>query len=173
VSDEAAQCSITFQSPSKTFNIAGIVSSYAIVPNPELRERFYRWVDANEFSDPSLFQPIATIAALTDQGAEWRSQMLHYVEANVRFVEDFCREHLPAIRPWRPEASFLVWLDCRALGLSQEQLVDLFIHRAHLLLNDGSMFGTEGTGFMRLNVATPRSVLARALAQLRAAIENS
>jgi cystathionine beta-lyase len=91
----------------------------------------------------------------------------------VRFVEDFCREHLPAIRPWRPEASFLVWLDCRALGLSQEQLVDLFIHRAHLLLNDGSMFGTEGTGFMRLNVATPRSVLARALAQLRAAIENS
>jgi cystathionine beta-lyase len=172
VSDEAAQCSITFQSPSKTFNIAGIVSSYAIVPNPELRERFYRWVDANEFSDPSLFQPIATIAALTDQGADWRSQMLHYVEANVRFVEDFCREHLPAIRPWRPEASFLVWLDCRALDLSQEQLVDLFIHRAHLLLNDGSMFGTEGTGFMRLNVATPRSVLARALVQLRAAIEN-
>ena len=165
VSDEAAQISITFGAPSKTFNIAGIVSSYAIVPNDSLRRRFYTWLEANELNDPPLFSPIATIAAYT-QGEDYRQQMLSYIEDNIRFVEDYCREHLPQIKPWRPQASFLVWLDCRALGLSHDALVDLFVNRAHLALNDGAMFGIGGSGFMRLNVGTPRAVLRQALEQL-------
>ena len=165
VSDEAAQISITFGAPSKTFNIAGIVSSYAIVPNDSLRRRFYTWLEANELNDPPLFSPIATIAAYT-QGEDYRQQMLSYIEDNIRFVEDYCREHLPQIKPWRPQASFLVWLDCRALGLSHDALVDLFVNRAHLALNDGAMFGIGGSGFMRLNVGTPRAVLLQALEQL-------
>ena len=165
VSDEAAQISITFGAPSKTFNIAGIVSSYAIVPNDSLRRRFYTWLEANELNDPPLFSPIATIAAYT-QGEDYRQQMLSYIEGNIRFVEDYCREHLPQIKPWRPQASFLVWLDCRALGLSHDALVDLFVNRAHLALNDGAMFGIGGSGFMRLNVGTPRAVLRQALEQL-------
>ena len=160
VSDEAAQISITFGAPSKTFNIAGIVSSYAIVPNDSLRRRFYTWLEANELNDPPLFSPIATIAAYT-QGEDYRQQMLSYIEDNIRFVEDYCREHLPQIK-----ASFLVWLDCRALGLSHDALVDLFVNRAHLALNDGAMFGIGGSGFMRLNVGTPRAVLLQALEQL-------
>jgi cystathionine beta-lyase len=92
--------------------------------------------------------------------------MLSYIEDNIRFVEDFCREHLPSIKPWRPQASFLVWLDCRALRLSHNALVDLFVNRAHLALNDGAMFGIGGSGFMRLNVGTPRAVLRLALEQL-------
>ena len=165
VSDEAAQISITFGAPSKTFNIAGIVSSYAIVPNDSLRRRFYTWLEANELNDPPLFSPIATIAAYS-QGEDYRQQMLRYIEDNIRFVENYCREHLPKIKPWRPQASFLVWLDCRDLGLSHDALVDLFVNRAHLALNDGAMFGIGGSGFMRLNVGAPRSVLRQALDQL-------
>lgn len=171
VSKEAAACSITFGAPSKTFNIAGIVSSYAIVPNPELRNRFYPWLAANELNEPTLFAPIATIAAFT-QGENWRRQMLRYVESNVEFVIEYCAAHIPAIKPLRPQASFLVWLDCRALGLTQRELVDLFVNKAHLALNDGEMFGKEGIGFMRLNVGCPRATLRQAMEQLKAAIEN-
>lgn len=170
VSDEAAQVSITFGAPSKTFNIAGIVSSYAIVPNDTLRRRFYTWLEANELNDPPLFSPIATIAAY-QHGEQWRRQMLAYVEDNIRFLEDYCRDHLPLIRPLRPQASFLVWLDCRALGLSHDALVDLFVRRARLALNDGAMFGPGGDGFMRLNVGTPRALLHQALLQLTRALE--
>ena len=172
VSDEAAACSITFSAPSKTFNIAGIVSSYAIVPNPTLRRRFYSWLEANELNDPPLFSPIATIAAYS-QGESWRKQMLAYIEENIRFVEEYCQQHLPKIKPWRPEASFLVWLDCRPLGLQHDELVDLFVNRAHLALNDGAMFGPGGEGFMRLNVGTPRSILLQALIQLEQAINKA
>ena len=172
VSDEAAACSITFAAPSKTFNIAGIVSSYAIVPNPTLRRRFYSWLEANELNDPPLFSPIATIAAYS-QGESWRRQMLAYIEENIRFVEEYCQQHLPKIKPWRPEASFLVWLDCRPLGLQHDELIDLFVNRAHLALNDGAMFGPGGEGFMRLNVGTPRSILLQALLQLEQAMNKA
>ena len=176
VSDEAAQISITFGAPSKTFNIAGIVSSYAIVPNPTIRRRFYTWLEANELNDPPLFAPIATIAAY-QQGEEWRRQMLNYVEDNILFVEECCRENLPGIKPWRPQASFLVWLDCRGLGLSHDELVGLFVNKAHLALNDGAMFfgkpkqGDDLGGFMRLNVGTPKCVLKTALEQLKTALK--
>ncbi len=171
VSERAAQNSITFGAPSKTFNIAGIVSSYAIVPNDGLRQRFYSWLTANELNEPTLFAPIATIAAFT-QGEEWRKQMLAYIEGNIQWVIDFCRQHLPEVKPLRPQASFLVWLDCRALGLSHEQLLQLFVDKARLALNDGEIFGPGGQGFMRLNVGSPRSVLQQGLEQLRTAVRS-
>ena len=169
VSDEAAACSISFGAPTKTFNMAGIVSSYCVVPNEKIREKFFKWLSANEFDDPNMFAPFATIAAFR-QGEEWRRSMLKYVEANIDFVIDWCAANIPAVKPLRPQASFLVWLDCRALGLDHEHLVDLFVNKAHLALNDGEMFGHGGEGFMRLNVASPRSVLEQALEQLRVAL---
>lgn len=171
VSDEAAHCSITFGAPSKTFNIAGVVSSYAIVPDDTLRRRFFSWLDANEFDAPTLFAPIATMAAFT-KGEEWRQQLTAYIERNVRLVEEFCREHTPAIRPLRPQASFLVWLDCRGLGLGHKELVSLFTDKARLALNDGEMFGPGGEGFMRLNVGTQRSVLLQALERMARAVDG-
>ena len=170
VSDSARENSITFQAPSKTFNIAGIVSSFAVVPNPELRRRFFGWLEASELCEPDIFAPIATVAAYTPQGDQWRRQMLAYVENNVRFVEDYCRQHLPQIRPLQPQASFLIWLDCRALGLSQPGLVDLFVKKAGIALNDGSMFGPGGEGHMRFNVGFPRQMIANALEKLRKAL---
>ncbi len=171
VSEDAARCSITFGAPSKTFNIAGIVSSYAIVPNPELRRKFFSWLTANELDEPHLFAPIATVSAFR-HGEEWRRQMLEYIEGNIMFVEKYLGERLPQIKPLRPQASFLVWLDCRALGLGHDALVDLFVNGARLALNDGEMFGKGGEGFMRMNVATPRSVLAEALDRLVSAVRE-
>lgn len=172
VSEEAAQCSITFGAPSKTFNIAGIVSSWCIVPNKQLRERFFAWLSANELDEPHLFAPIATMAAFTPEGEEWRQQMIAYIEQNILFVEDYLKTNIPQIKPLRPEASFLVWLNCRELGLNHDQLVDLFVNKARLALNDGEMFGKGGEGFMRMNVATPRAVLKEALDRLAKAVES-
>lgn len=172
VSPEAAACSITFGAPSKTFNIAGIVSSYSVVPNDSLRHRFHEWMEANEMNATPLFSPIATIAAFR-KGEEWRKQMLEYVEGNINFLTDYCREKMPEIKPLRPQASFLVWLDCRSLGLDQDQLIDLFINKAGLALNDGEMFNPGGQGFMRLNVGTPRKILKSALDRLHKAISEN
>lgn len=172
VSEEAAACSITFGAPSKTFNIAGIVSSYAIVPSESLRERFYRWLHANELSSAPLFSPIATIAAFQN-GEEWRRQMLEYVEGNIEWLCGFFADNIPQIKPLKPQASFLVWLDCRALCLEHDSLVDLFVNKARLALNDGETFNPGGEGFMRLNVAVPRAVLREAMERLREATRNS
>ena len=169
VSEAAAACSITFGAPSKTFNIAGIVSSYAIVPDAVIRRRFFDWLKANELDAPTVFAPIATIAAFRD-GEPWRREMLKYVEGNIDLVIDYCSACLPQIKPLRPQASFLVWLNCRGLGLEHDELVDFFVKKAQLALNDGEIFGQGGEGFMRLNVASPRSVIRKALEQLRQAV---
>ncbi|MGR4838153.1 MULTISPECIES: MalY/PatB family protein [unclassified Bacteroides] len=169
VSEAAAACSITFGAPSKTFNIAGVVSSYAIVPDSVIRRRFFDWLKANELDAPTVFAPIATIAAFRD-GEPWRREMLKYVEGNIDLVMDYCSACLPQIKPLRPQASFLVWLNCRGLGLEHDELVDFFVKKARLALNDGEVFGQGGEGFMRLNVASPRSVIRKALEQLRQAV---
>ncbi|MGM9770711.1 MAG: MalY/PatB family protein, partial [Candidatus Cryptobacteroides sp.] len=140
VSQEAASCSITFSAPTKTFNIAGIVSSWCVVPDEKLRTRFFGWLKANELDEPNMFAPIATVAALRN-GEEWRREMLRYIEGNIDFVINWCAERIPQIKPLRPQASYLVWLDCRGLGLSHDDLIDLFVNKARLALNDGAMFG--------------------------------
>lgn len=168
VSDEARRCSITFAAPSKTFNIAGIVSSYAIVPDDELREKFYSFLTANELDEPTLFAPIATIAAYRE-GDEWRREMLRYVEGNIDYVHDYCAERMPLIKALKPDASFLIWLDCRGLGMSHDRLCTFFRDDCRLALNDGEMFGPGGNGFMRLNVGAPRATLTEALGRIESA----
>lgn len=178
VSDKAKNISVTFQAPTKTFNVAALVSSYAIVPNDKIREKLYSWITANELNEPNIFAPIATIAAFS-QGEPWRREMLKYIEENILFTEEYFSQHIPGIKVIRPQASFLVWLDCRGLGLDHDALLDLFINKARLALNDGEIFDTEGDpkapmhnehcasrGFMRLNVGTPRAILRQALSQL-------
>ena len=169
VSPEAAACSITFGAPSKTFNIAGIVSSYAIVPDEDLRKRFFGWIEACELGSAHIFAHVATIAAFR-MGEEWRRQMIEYIEGNIEFVISYCKENIPQIKPMRPQASFLVWLDCRDLGLDHDHLIDLFVNKAGLALNDGEMFNPGGEGFMRLNVGCSRKILESALENLKTAV---
>ncbi len=168
VSPEAEQNSITLMAPSKTFNIAGIVSSFAVVPNPKIRQLYFDYLEARELNDGTVFAYTATRAAY-EQGDEWLKEMMQYVEQNVSLVDGFFKEHIPQIKVMIPQASFLVWLDCRELGLTQKELVDLFVNKARLALNDGTMFGREGEGFMRMNVGTPRSVIETALNNLKKA----
>lgn len=158
VSEAAKENSITFCAPSKVFNIPGIVSSFSVIPNKDIREKFYGFLEANELNEAPEFSYVATCAAYKE-GHEWRKQMLEYVENNIKAVEKAFRTRQPKVKALIPEASFLIWLDCRELGLTQTELTDLFVNKAKVALNDGAMFGKEGEGFMRLNVGMPRRPL--------------
>jgi cysteine-S-conjugate beta-lyase len=165
VSQEAAQVGIVFGAPSKTFNMAGLVSSFAVIENPQLRKSFYSFLHANELDDPTLVATVATHAAYS-QGKEWHRQMLDYVENNIDFVVTRLPRLIPQIKAARPDASFLVWLDCRELKKAGIEDIPGFFTGAGLALNDGAMFGPGGEGFMRLNAACPKAILQRALEQL-------
>lgn len=171
ISQDASDICITLGAPSKTFNIPGLVSSWVIIQNQQLREPFFKWLSVNEFDATTFTATIATEAAYT-LGEQWLDEALEYIEGNIDFLIDYCATNIPQIKPVRPQASFLIWLDCRELGLDQEQLVDLFVNKARLALNDGKMFGSEGEGFMRMNIACPRSVLNNALASLAHAVKS-
>jgi len=171
VSPKAALNSITFMSPSKTFNVAGVMTAHSIVPDTEIRKKFFDYLNAGELDEGSIFAYSATQAAY-EKGLNWKCQMLKYVENNIMFVDMFLKENIPQIKAVIPEASFLLWLDCRELRLKQYELVFLFINWAHLALNNGVMFGQEGEGFMRMNVATPRPILEQALNQLKEAVDS-
>ena len=166
VSEDAKNNSITFCAPSKVFNIPGIVSSFSVIANSEIREKFYGWLSANEFNEAPDFSYVATCAAYKE-GREWRKQMLDYVEGNILATEDFFEKNMPQIKVIRPESSFLVWLDCRDLDLGHDQLIDRFVNEAKVALNDGAMFGKEGDGFMRLNVGMPRGKLLEVLERIK------
>ncbi len=171
VSEKARVNSITFMAPSKTFNIAGIVSSYAIIPDAGIRKQFYDFLSANELNEGHIFAYIATLAAY-EQGSDWLNQMIQYIEGNISFVNNYLQENIPCIKAVMPQASFLVWLDCRELQLPQSELVDLFIKDAGLALNDGSMFGPGGEGFMRMNIGCPKSIIQKGLTNLKEAVEK-
>lgn len=168
---DAEKVGIVFGAPSKTFNIPGLVSSWSIIKNKELRDGFYNWLSVNEFNDAPFTATVATEAAYK-YGEGWRKRLIAYLNGNIDFVEDYFKQNLPKIKVLRPQASFLVWLDCRDMKMTQPELVDFFINKAHLALNDGSMFGKEGTGFMRLNVATSRAYLREALESLKKAYDQ-
>ena len=169
VSEAAAQNSLTFMAPSKAFNMPGLGSSYAIAVNEDIRHRFREFMEAGEFCEGHLFAYIGAAAAYT-HGEEWLEQMLEYVQGNIDFTEHYLKEHVSGIGMIRPQASYLIFLDCRGLGLPQEELVRFFVEKARLALNDGTMFGKPGEGFMRLNVGCPRPILQKALQQLSAAL---
>ncbi|NDV96302.1 putative C-S lyase [Dysgonomonas sp. 521] len=169
VSDKAAQNSITFMAPSKTFNIAGIVSSYAIIPNEELRDKFSHYLESSELSEGHIFAYLAAQAAY-EYGNEWLVQAKDYIWKNIRFVDEYLKANIPQIKAMVPEASFLVWLDCKELNLSQKDLVSLFADDAKLALNDGVMFGQGGEGYMRMNVGTPLANIQKALDNLKKAV---
>ena len=133
--------------------------------NSKLRRKFHAFLESCELNLGHVFAFLAVEAAYSN-GTEWLDQCLAYIQGNIDYVDAFTREHTPKIKVIRPQASFLVWLDCRGLGLPHEELTDLFVNRACLALNDGDMFSPGGNGFMRLNVGTSRSTLEKAMNQL-------
>ena len=171
VSEVAAQISLTFMAPSKTFNMPGLISSAYIIPNTELRNKFVDFLEASELNGGNIFAYAATISAF-ENGNEWRKQMLEYVQGNIDFVSDFLKKNIPQIKPMKPEASFLVWLNCKDLGMGTDDLFDFFAKKAGLGLNKGTIFGQGGEYHLRLNVACPRSILEKAMKQLEVAVSG-
>ena len=170
ISNEAAMNSITFCSASKTYNVSGFSSAWCIIPNPNLREYFYDILVKTELGEPSPLPAMVTQTVL-NEGDPWRKALIKVLENNVRLTENVIKMRHINIKVWRPDASFLVWLDFRSLGLSHEEVSKTLVHSAHLALNDGLSFGENGRGFMRLNVGCPESMLLQALHQLVDAFE--
>ena len=171
VSEEAKQNSVVFASPSKAFNMAGLATSYAVIANPTLRRRFESYVEGNELAAGNVFA-FNTVVEAYNKGEEWLQQMLTYVQGNIDEVVSYIKENIPQLKVIIPQASYLVFIDFSALQLNQKDIVALCTNRAHLALNDGSIYGEEGNGYMRINLACPRSMVRQALAQLKDAITS-
>ncbi len=165
VSEAATNISLTFMAPTKTFNMPGLVSSSYIIPNPALRKQYADYLEKIEQAGGNIFAYVATQAAY-EEGTEWRKQMLEYVEANIDFVVDFLKTNIPQIKPMIPEATYLIWLDGKELGMETDDLFRFFVDKAGLGLNKGTVFGPGGECHLRLNAACPRSVLEQAMNQL-------
>jgi cystathionine beta-lyase len=163
---EVAQNTITLIAPSKTFNIPGLQCSIGIIQNRELRKRYQNagrgilpWVN--------LMGMVAAIAAY-QEGQEWLSQLLVYLEANLDFLNDYIKDHLPGIRMRPPEGTYLAWLDCRQAGIEGSPY-QFFLENAKVAFNDGEIFGRGGEGFVRLNFGCPRDTLVEALRRVQRA----
>ena len=163
--EKMMQHCIVLNAPSKTFNVAGLNTSYAIIPDTKLRQRYKIEQNRSGITNGNPFGIEALISAYSE-GAPWLEQLKEHLLSNITYVNTFLQEqHIP-IQAVPTEATFLMWLDCKGLGLSHDKLMDFFVHKAKLGLNDGMSFGGTGEGFMRLNVGISREVLKEAMLRL-------
>lgn len=167
ISEEFAQSSVVCMSASKTFNLAGLAASVIIIPNPRLRADFQA-ARSGILPNPDILSMTALEAAFLD-GDEWLEQLLAYLQGNLDFLTRFFKERIPKIKVVRPQGTYLVWLDCRDLGLDRKSLREFFVNKAGVGLDEGHRFGAAGEGFMRMNIACPRSILEEALRKIETA----
>lgn len=170
ISEEFAHNSLVCMSASKTFNLAGLAASVIIIPNPRLRADFQS-ARAGIMPQPDIMA-FAALEAAFSHGDEWLEQCSAYLQRNLDYVTDFFRHNIPRIKVIRPQGTYLVWLDCHGLGLGRKELRSFFIDRARVGLDDGFVFGPGGEGFMRLNIACPRSILDEALSKIEQAVRT-
>ena len=171
LSPEIAANVITGISGTKTFNLAGLQASTVVFPNQHKKQVFDHFWQCMDIHRNNAFSLTAMEAAF-NQGEEWLEQLLPYLSANFDYVVDYCEKHIPKIKTYAPDATYLMWLDCRELGLTNEELHDFMIQKAKLGLNDGCSFGRSLNGYMRLNAACPRATLEKAMHQLEAAVNS-
>lgn len=169
--EEYKEISIVATSPSKTFNIAGLQLSNIFIPNPELKSRFKKQINAAGYSQLNVMGLVAAKAAY-EHGDEWYGAMHKYVSENIAYTKQFLEEKLPGIKLVENEGTYLLWLDFRELNLSEKALEDLIIDKAKLWLDSGRIFGTAGKGFQRINVACQRKTLTEALTRLERAVKR-
>lgn len=170
--EEYKEIAIVATSPSKTFNIAGLQVSNIFIPNAELRKKIKKQIDAAGYSQLNVLGLVAAKAAY-EHGEEWYQAMHRYVSENIAYTGEFVRERLPGVTLVENEGTYLLWLDFRALKLSERELEDLIVEKAKLWLDSGRIFGTAGKGFQRINVACPRETLKEALTRLEAALKEA
>lgn len=168
---EYLDITITCTSPSKSFNLAGLQISNIFISNQKIRHKFREEIDKGGYSQLNTMGLVACQAAY-EHGREWLDELKNYLAENLEFTRRFLKERLPRIKLVEPQGTYLIWIDCKGLGLDEEQLENLFVNKAKLWLDKGTLFGMEGTGFERINIACPRSILGKALTQLKEAIET-
>ena len=168
VSEYAMQHTITAFAPSKTFNIAGLCQSYVVIPNKHLYASYDRIYNALDLGD-NIFGMTALTAAYT-KGEDWLKALLQYLEANRDFAVSYIQTEIPKIRVWSPEGTYLMWLECSALGLQNDELNNFFLEKAKVKMNAGYRFGIQCGNYMRLNIGCPRSQLEEALLRIKNAI---
>ena len=172
VSEEIRKNTITCTSTGKAFNVAGLQCATIVFNTPEEKKKFDRFWKDLEVHRNNPFNLVATMAAYTDEGEEYLIQLKKYLEDNIMFVHNYLKENIPQIKSNIPQATYLVWLDCRDLKLSQPDLEEFMLKKAKLGLNPGRVFQKGLEGFMRLNTACPGSVLEKAMKQLKEAVDN-
>lgn len=165
ISDETRENSIICTAPSKTFNLAGLQFSNIIIPNEKLRSKFTKEMERTGYDEPSLMGIVAATAAYSE-GKEWFEAAKAYIWNNILFAEKLVREKCPKIKVLKPEGSYLLWMDFSAFELSDSQINDRILNKAKVWLDGGIMFGPEGKKFQRINCATPRAILEKALIQI-------
>ncbi len=171
LSEEIADITITCIAPSKTFNMAGFSTSSVIISNPSLRRTFSRIIENLHVGNGNIFGTTASIAAYSC-GHAWLDELLDYIDTNIDFVENYCTSMIPEIIPIRPEATYMIWLDCRKFGMTGKELQGFFVNNAGVGMNEGSSFGPGGEGFMRMNIATTHQVVERAMEQIERAVSS-
>jgi cystathionine beta-lyase len=172
LSEKIAEITVTCIAPSKTFNLAGLSTSSVIIPNPVLRKYFNSKIEHLQIGNGNIFGTVASIAAYSE-GSEWLDKLIEYLNLNTSYVIDYCREFIPEIIPVKPEATYMIWLDCRKLGMPGKKLGEFFVSKAKVGMNEGSSFGPGGDGFMRMNIATTHNKVIRAMESIRKAVESS
>ena len=165
------EITVTCTAPSKTFNIAGLQVSNIFIVNENLRKKFKQELKKTANADINVMGLIACQAAYS-QGEDWLRQVKIYIAENLEYVKTFLRDNLPQVKLVEPEGTYLLWLDFRELNLTEEELEDLIINKAKLWLDGGTMFGTEGVGFQRINIACPQKILIQAFTQLKEALKQ-
>ena len=159
---------ISAVAPSKTFNIPGLGLSALIVPDEKDRSAIAKAFDTLHIGAANPFSIVAFEAAYR-KGAPWLHDLLHYLDATCQFVRTYLEQHLPLIKMIEPEGTYLLWLDCRAMALDDKQLELFFVQQAGVGLSPGIIFGEQGRGFMRMNIAVPRSIIIEALEKIASA----
>lgn len=168
---EFSDRSITCTAASKTFNLAGLQTSNMVIPNDDLRETFQAMCDRSGVFTLNMFG-ILSLEAAYNHGEEWLDQLMVYIADNFRCLESFFKAHLPEFPVIKTEGTYLVWIDFRPLGLDKDALEDLMMNEARIYFDEGYIFGPEGEGFERINIACPRSILVEALERIKAAVET-
>ncbi len=169
LSERIAENTVTLIAPSKTFNLAGLSTSSVVISNAGLRKAFNKVVDDLHLGNGNIFGTIASISAYTD-GHQWLDALLDYIDHNIEFVADYCRAMIPEIIPVKPEATYMIWLDCRKFGMTGKELQSFFVNKAGVGMNEGSTFGPGGEGFMRMNVAATHQTVMQAMEQIEKAV---
>ena len=165
------EITITCTAPSKTFNLAGLQAANVMIADPQLREKFRQESWSAGYSELNAMG-LAACQAAYEEGGEWLEELKEYIWGNYLFLKEYLEAKMPQVTPGVLEGTYLVWLDFRNLGLGEEKLEEMIVNRARVWFNGGTVFGPEGEGFQRVNIACPRPVLAEALKRLEQAVNH-